>query len=100
MKRINKSTLKTKMRRAGFRASPLRWTQWNFDDGVETTSHGLSRMAWRKQWMYCKAFGRYFRVRWNAGEVDIGETYDSFDRWANSTERTLSIEEFVQEYLK
>lgn len=80
MNYINKSTLKTKMRRAGFRTE-------------------VRKESWRKYWMYCRAHGRRYRVRWGHGVVDIGETYDSFDRWANSTERTLSIEEFVQEFL-
>ena len=81
MKYISKSTLKTMMRRAGFRTE-------------------VRKEAWRKYWMYCRAHGRRYRVRWHAGTVDIGETYDSFDRWANSTERTLLIEEFVQEFLQ
>lgn len=81
MKYVNKSTLKTKMRRAGFKCEP-------------------HTQAWRKGWTYCKARGRHFRVRWKDGTVDIGETYDSFDRWANSTERQLSIEEFVEEFLQ
>jgi len=93
---MNQSTLKTKMRRAGFRCSPCHWTQYDFDDKV---THGLSRMAWRKNWKYCKAFGRPFRVRWRAGVVDVGEVYETFDRWANSTERTLTVDEFAKEYL-
>ena len=93
---MNKSTLKTKMRRAGFRNSPSKWTQWNFDG---TVTVGLHRQAWRNNCMYCKGFGRHFRVRWHARVVDIGEVYETFDRWANSTERTLSIDEFVKEFL-
>jgi hypothetical protein len=93
---MNKSTLKTKMRRAGFRNSPSQWTQWNFDG---TVTVGLHRQAWRNNWMYCKGFGRHFRVRWHAGVVDVGEVYETFDRWANSTERTLSVDDFVKEFL-
>ena len=78
---MTKSKLKTKMRRAGFRA-------------------GYGYGGWRKNWEYCHAFGRPFRVRFKAGVVDIGEVYETFDRWANSTERTLTIEEFAKEYLK
>jgi len=84
------------MRRAGFRNSPSQWTQWNFDG---TVTVGLDRQAWRNNWMYCKAHGRNYRVRWHAGVVDISEVYENFDRWANSTERTLSIDEFVKEFL-
>lgn len=93
---MNKSTLKTKMRRAGFKCSPHHWIQSD-PDGKET--HGLSRSAWRKDWKYCTAFGRSFRVRLHAGVVDVGEVYETFDRWANSTERTLTIAEFAKEYL-
>lgn len=94
---MNKSTLKTKMRRAGFRTGPAHWTQWGPDG---TVSMGLRRMAWRQNWKYCIAHGRNYRVRWHAGVVDIGEKMDTFDRWANSTERTLTIDEFVQEFLQ
>lgn len=76
---MTKSKLKTKMRRAGFRAG-----------------YG----AWRASWDYCHAFGRPFRVRLKAGVVDVGEVYATFDRWANSIERTITIEEFAKEYLK
>lgn len=93
---MNKSTLKTKMRRKGFRCGPHKWTQWNPDG---TTQTGLTRFSWRKGWLYCKGFGRYFRVRLKAGVVDIGEVYETFDRWANSTERSLTIDEFAKEYL-
>jgi hypothetical protein len=81
MKYINKSTLKSKMRRAGFRCE-------------------VRKEAWRKHWTYCRAHGRFYRVRWKDGAVDISESIDSFDRWANSTERTLAIEDFVQEFLE
>ena len=75
---MTKSQLKTKMYRAGFRTKPF---------------------AWRKHWKYCKAFGRFFRVRLHRGVVDVGEACETFDRWANSTERTLSIDEFAKEFL-
>jgi hypothetical protein len=94
---MNKSTLKTKMRRAGFRNSPNRWTQWNHDGTVIT---GLWRQAWRNNWMYCKGFGRHFRVRWKDGVVDIGEEYATFDRWANSLVDCQKIEDFVEAWCK
>lgn len=81
MNHISKSKLKSKMRQAGFRCE-------------------VRKLAWRKHWMYCRAHGRRYRVRWNDGAIDIGESFDSFDRWANSTERTLTVQEFVQEFLK
>ena len=82
-KEMNKSTLKTKMRRAGFKLYPIL----------------RKRFAWRKCWKYCAKGGRRFRVRWAAGVVDVGEVHETFDRWANSTERVLTIEEFMKEYL-
>lgn len=94
---ISKSTLKTKMRRAGFRCGPHHGKVW-WPDGTESKT--IRRSAWRQGWMYCQAHGRHYRVRWHAGVVDIGEVYETFDRWANSCERTLSIEEFVQEFLR
>ena len=30
--------------------------------------------------------------------VDVGETIDKFDRWANSVERTISINDFFKEF--
>jgi hypothetical protein len=78
---MNKSTLKTKMRRAGFRIS-----------------RRYQRIAWRKHWQYCIGKNKNIRVRWSDGVVDIGESSQTFDRWANSTERTLSIADFVAEF--
>ena len=49
---------------------------------------------------YVERSGRKFRIRPFDGVVDIGETFDTFDRWANSTERTISLDEFKQEFSK
>lgn len=95
---MNKSTLKTKMRRAGFACSPHHWVQTTSDEPNKEVQ-GITRSAWRKHWKYCHAHGRNYKVRWHAGVVDISEVYATFDRWANSTERTLSIEDFAKEYL-
>jgi hypothetical protein len=43
---------------------------------------------------------RKFRIRESTNEVDIGELKETFDRWANSRERTISIEEFKLEFSK
>ena len=62
------------------------------------------RLAWRGnfrgEWHYLKRSGRPFRVHWKAQTVDIGEVYETFDRWANSRERTVSIEQFVSEFAR
>lgn len=47
---------------------------------------------------YVERSGRKFRIR--DGVVDIGEKFETFDRWANSTERTISLEEFMKEFQK
>jgi len=36
--------------------------------------------------------GRYYRFRFASDQVDVSCHYKDFDRWANSTEETLSIE--------
>lgn len=98
---MNKSALKTKMRNSGFRCSPTGWysVSWDDDDN-KITRYKIHRCAWRKHWEYCKAHGRNFRVRWNDGFVDVSEPYQAFDRWANSIEKTLTIEQFAKEFLK
>lgn len=79
---LTKNELKDKMYNAGF-------------DCNYSPEHN-----WHENWEYCKKDGRPFRVRYEYDAVDIGEVYGIFDRWANSTERTLTISEFVKEYLK
>lgn len=47
---------------------------------------------------YVERDGRKFRIREHDGAVDIGEPLETFDRWANSTERTITILEFKEEF--
>lgn len=46
-----------------------------------------------------KRQGRLYRFRWWAEtfEVDISCPVEEFDRWANSTDRTISLSEFFGE---
>ena len=44
---------------------------------------------------YVEKGGRKFRFRERDGLVDIGEPKETFDRWANSTEKTVTLEEFA-----
>jgi hypothetical protein len=41
-----------------------------------------------------KKSGRLWRFRFHAGMVDISCEIGGFDRWANSTEVTVNLEEF------
>lgn len=61
---------------------------------------GNPRQAMRESNGYIERSGRKFRVREASGLVDIGELYETFDRWANSTERTISIADFKKEFTK
>lgn len=81
MSKYLSSDLKTWLRRNGF-----------VNEGIRTPM--------RECYGYVKRSGRNFRVRQSVNEVDIGEMYEMFDRWANSTERTISIEEFKTEFAK
>jgi len=47
---------------------------------------------------YMERFGRKFRIRDNV--VDIGEPKETFCRWANSTERTIPLDQFKLEFGK
>ena len=90
---MNRSSMKTWLKRNGFRPS----------------ARGLARL---KFWKYFKGRGRLFRLRFKSYEwpaqvwrphppiVDVGEKYETFDRWANSCERTISWDEFMTEFGK
>lgn len=56
--------------------------------------------AMRESNGYTERSGRKFRVREASSLVDIGEIHETFDRWANSTERTISIADFKNEFAK
>lgn len=47
-----------------------------------------------------KAKGKMWRFRFDAGVVDISCSIDLFDRWANSTEKTITIQEFKDTFLR
>ncbi len=74
------SRIKTALRRAGFKSegSPGRRKSMRECDG-----HIIGN-------------GRRYRIRIQAGIVDIGEPNETFDRWANSTERSVPLEEFMR----
>lgn len=74
------SSLKTWLRRNGFRGEGAPSTPMRACSGYVVRS------------------GRRFRIR--GDEVDIGEVHATFDRWANSTERTIPLEDFKKEFAK
>ena len=47
---------------------------------------------------YVERDNRKFRIHESDGVVNIGEPIETFDRWANSTERTITIADFKQEF--
>lgn len=47
---------------------------------------------------YVERNGRKYRFREKSGVVDIGEKFETFDRWANSIEDTIPIEQFISEF--
>ena len=78
---MNQSTVKTWFARAGFK--PIGWRS--------------NTRNWLRTNRCCMKSGRPFRVR-HQGEdwvVDVGETAETFDRWANSTVTTLSLKCFM-----
>lgn len=87
------SSLKTFLKRNGFR-------------GLQSNRYR------RKLNRYFKGQGRFFRLRAEANlygpsgfatgqlVVDVSEPYETFDRFANSTERTILLERFLTEFKK
>lgn len=61
---------------------------------------GNPRQPMRETNGYIERSGRKFRVRELYDEVDIGEIHETFDRWSNSCERTISVVEFKKEFSK
>lgn len=59
---------------------------------------GKPRKAMRECNGYVERSGRKFRIRLSDGVADIGEPISSFARWANSCEKTISLEQFFKEY--
>lgn len=64
---------------------PKQWKHWC--DKIGLQSHGRKS---RKEYDYCylKGRGRYWRVNMY-GEFEASESYETFDRWANSIEKTF-----------
>ncbi len=77
---IINSSLKTWLRRNGFKA------EYKSSRGMRGCNGCLVRN------------GRRFRIRGDV--VDIGELVDTFDRWANSIERTIPLTDFLKEFKK
>jgi len=71
---------------------------WLKCNGFKSEGYAGKRQPMRETNGYLQRSGRHFRVRGDV--VDIGEPYDTFDRWANSTERTIPLEQFKSEYVK
>ena len=74
------SKLKTWLKRNGFKCE------------------GHPRKPMRECNGYLERSGRKFRIRDNL--VDIGEKFETFDRWANSIERTATLDDFMKEFEK
>jgi len=64
--------------------------------------YGEGRKGTRNPMRRCNGYvvrsGRRFRIRGDL--VDVGEVHDTFDRWTNSTERTIHVSEFIKEFSK
>lgn len=77
------------------------------DSSVKTwfARHGFKPAGFRsnsRNWFshsrrVCRRAGRFFRIRKTDGQwvVDISDL--EFDRWANSTEKTVTLHEFMHE---
>ena len=76
------SKLKTWLKRNGFKG-----------EGVAG-----DRVPMRECVGYVERNGRKYRIRERDGFVDIGEPLGTFDRWANSTEKTIPLTTFLKEY--
>lgn len=78
---------------------------WLKRNGFKGEGYPGDRMPMRECRGYVVRSGRRFRIRHEDVRdvsthivVDIGETHDTFDRWANSTERTVWLSQFMNEF--
>jgi hypothetical protein len=76
--------------------------------------NGCKTSGWRRFRGYGVRKGCPFRIRWKERDpiaasgwvhlahpvVDIGEPVTDFDRWANSTVRTIALRDFMREFGK
>ena len=81
---------------------PKQWKHWVSKNGIRSvlSRNSLAKKYRRKgyNWFTLKGKGHLWRVNIN-NEVDIGETYDTFDRWANSIVDTwISIPQTEYEF--
>jgi hypothetical protein len=83
---MTKNEFKTWLRRNGFKG-----------EGSTGNRTPLRKIM---QHCVCVRSGRRFRFHMESNEVDIGEPFQTFDRWANSTEETVSLEDFMNRYKK
>ena len=81
---IMNSKLKTALKRNKFKGEGVRG----------------KRKPMRESNGYLVRGNKRFRIRPIAGLVDICDDAQDFDRWANSTSRTISLDEFCKEFLK
>lgn len=79
---MNDSTIKSWFARRGFK--PAGW--------------GSNSRNWFSKNRACQKWGRLFRILRRDGEwtVDVSEPVSQFDRWANSTQLTVSLDSFMQ----
>lgn len=87
-------------RRALKRRKPIRpkkvgeLSRSEFKRRLKIVGHKFTRDFWFTQKSTC--CGRLYRWRWNDGAVDISCPVEEFDRWANSTESTMPITEWME----
>lgn len=79
---------------------PKQWRHWCKLAGLKSESHNAGKCS-RGKWTYFSliGFSRHWRVNCHA-TFDMSETFDTFDRWANSHELTMPMPKTKDEFLK
>ena len=70
---------------------------WFSRRGFKPAGYGSNSRNWFSKNRACRWKGRLFRIRKVDGQwqVDVSEPIAQFDRWANSTERTVALKCFM-----
>jgi hypothetical protein len=75
---------------------PKQWKHWFKQTGLRLNgSSSENRHRWGK--FYLKGKGRFWRVNCH-GEFQSSESYETFDRWANSLHMTRPLPRSLTEF--
>ena len=97
---MSRSKFKTSLKLAGFKLARNFYGKFCGLAAIGKVTYKLEHSTY----FYGKSYrfvgsGKFVRFRFGAGEVDISCSVNDFDRWANSTEHTYPIPEFIEKFI-